>query len=66
MRWISIQGFVIFLTLNFNEHDMTPSATIVTVTPDNIREHPQAICFINPDNPLYHKKVEWYAEQYGF
>jgi hypothetical protein len=38
---------------------------IVEVTSDNLAEHPQAICFINPKHELYHKKVEWLEEQFG-
>ncbi len=37
---------------------------IVKVTIDNITEHPQAICFINPKHELYHKKVRWLREQF--
>ncbi len=37
---------------------------IVRVTPDNFKDHPQAICFINPGHEYYNKKVEWFREQY--
>ncbi len=37
---------------------------IVRVTPENFKEHPQAICFINPKHKYYNKKVEWFREQY--
>lgn len=37
---------------------------IVFVTPENIYEHPQAICFINPKNSFFKKKVDWYANEY--
>jgi hypothetical protein len=37
---------------------------IVKVTIDNITEHPQAICFINPKHELYHKKVGLLREQF--
>ena len=40
------------------------SSEIVSVTPENIREHPQAICFINPSHECYNKKVEWFRKQY--
>jgi hypothetical protein len=39
-------------------------ATIVEVTPDDIAEHPQTICFINPKHELYHKKVDWLKERF--
>jgi hypothetical protein len=37
---------------------------ITYVTPENIYEHPQAICFINPRNSFFKKKVEWFAREY--
>ena len=37
---------------------------IVRVTPENFKDHPQAICFINPSHEYYNKKVEWFREQY--
>ena len=37
---------------------------IIEVTPENISEHPQAICFINPKHDLYHKKIDWLREQF--
>ncbi len=37
---------------------------IVQVTADNISEHPQAICFINPKHQFYYKKVDWLKEQF--
>ena len=43
--------------MNFNP-------TIVDVTSDNIDKHPQAICFINPKQETYHKKVEWLENQF--
>ncbi|GAJ16409.1 unnamed protein product, partial [marine sediment metagenome] len=36
----------------------------VDVTIDNISEHPQVICFINPKHEFYYKKVDWLKEQY--
>ncbi len=33
--------------------------SIVNVTADNLSDHPQTICFINPKHDTYHKKVEW-------
>jgi len=38
---------------------------IILVTPENIDDHPQAICFINPKHELYNKKVEWYRVQFA-
>ena len=38
---------------------------IIEVTPENISEHPQAICFINPKHDLYHKKIDWLKEQFN-
>lgn len=43
--------------MNFN-------SIIVDVTADNIEIHPQAICFINPKQRTYHKKVEWLKKQF--
>lgn len=37
---------------------------IVEVTVENITEHPQAICFINPKYEFYHKKVDWLKKQF--
>jgi hypothetical protein len=37
---------------------------IVEVTIENISEYPQAICFINPQNEYFSKKVEWLKEQF--
>jgi hypothetical protein len=44
---------------------MSQAVKIITVTPENIKDHPQAVCFINPANRYYHQKVEWYSEQYN-
>jgi len=43
---------------------MKAETSIIEVSPDNIAEYPQAICFINPKHPLYNKKVEWYKDQF--
>jgi hypothetical protein len=40
------------------------NAEIVEVTAENLAQHPQAICFINPKHELYHRKVEWLEEQF--
>jgi hypothetical protein len=37
---------------------------IVEITADNIGEHPQAICFINPKHKLYPLKVDWLKKQF--
>jgi len=37
---------------------------IVEVTPENIKDHPQAVCFIKRENARCNKKVEWYREHY--
>jgi len=37
---------------------------IVNVTAENITDHPQVICFINPKYEFYPKKVEWLKQQY--
>ena len=43
---------------------MSSETNIVEVTVDNISQHPQAICFINPKHELYPKKIEWLKEQF--
>ena len=43
---------------------MSLETTIIEVTIDNISEHPQVICFINPKHEFYYKKVDWFKEQY--
>jgi predicted Rdx family selenoprotein len=43
---------------------MDMSYKIVRVNPENFKEHPQAICFINQKHKYYNKKVEWFREQY--
>jgi hypothetical protein len=37
---------------------------IVQVTADNIKDYPQAICFINPKHPQFHHKMDWLNEQF--
>ncbi|MBD3376325.1 GNAT family N-acetyltransferase [candidate division KSB1 bacterium] len=37
---------------------------IVHVTADNIKDYPQAICFINPKHPQFHHKMDWLNEQF--
>lgn len=37
---------------------------LIEVTPENIIDHPQAVCFIKRENARYNKKVEWYSEHY--
>lgn len=38
---------------------------LVDVTSDNLAEHPQAICFINPKHPCFHHKVDWLAGEFN-
>ncbi len=38
--------------------------TLIDVHKENLSDHPQAICFINPKHELYHMKVEWLEEQF--
>ena len=44
--------------------NLAAEATMVAVTSANIGDHPQAVCFINPKHPFYHKKVDWLQEQF--
>ena len=41
-----------------------PEIQLIEVTPENISDHPQSICFINPKHEFYEKKIEWYINQY--
>jgi len=43
---------------------MNLETNIVEISADNIAEHPQAICFINPKHEFYHKKIAWLKEQF--
>ena len=43
---------------------MSIETTIIDVTIDNILEHPQVICFINPKHEFYYQKADWLKEQY--
>ena len=43
---------------------MSYKTNIVEVSADNISQHPQAICFINPKQEFYHKKVDWLKDQF--
>lgn len=43
---------------------MSPQTNIVEVTPDNLTQHPQAICFLNPKHDSYRKKIGWVEEQF--
>ena len=43
---------------------MNFETNIVEVTADNLAEHPQAICFINPKHEFYHKKIDWLKTQF--
>ena len=44
---------------------MKLESEIVDVSMDNLSEHPQVICFINPKHEFYHKKVDWLKEQFN-
>ena len=43
---------------------MNLETNIIEITTDNIAEHPQVICFINPKHELYHIKIDWLKEQF--
>ena len=43
---------------------MRYKTTIVEVTDKNLADHPQVICFINPKQEHYHKKVNWYKREF--
>lgn len=45
---------------------MDLQTNIVEVTADNLSENPGAICFINPKQKSYHKKVDWLTEQFDY
>jgi hypothetical protein len=36
---------------------------IVTITEENLMEHPQAICYINPKHPSYTLKIDWLKQR---
>ncbi|MBD3374556.1 GNAT family N-acetyltransferase [candidate division KSB1 bacterium] len=43
---------------------MTLKSKIIKVTIENIRNYPQAICFINPKNEFFRYKIEWLEAQF--
>jgi len=43
---------------------MRSDLSVVDVTPDNLAQYPQVICFINPKNEYYPLKIDWIKEQY--
>ena len=45
------------------EEMVSTQRRIVEITTDNIDDHPQVICFINPKHKLYNLKKEWILEQ---
>ena len=45
---------------------MNPEANIIRVTADNIPEHPQVICYINPKHTHYPIKLGWLNEQFRY
>ncbi len=42
--------------------DLKP--TIIEVTAENITDHPQVICFINPKHDSYNHKINWFKSQF--
>ena len=43
---------------------MSLETDMIEITMDNIAEHPQVICFINPKHEFYHKKIAWLDDQF--
>ena len=43
---------------------MSFETEIVEVTSENLAEHPQAICFINPKHESYHFKIDWLKSRF--
>ena len=43
---------------------MSSKTTILDVTLDNIADHPQVICFINPKHAYYPLKIDWLRKRY--
>jgi hypothetical protein len=43
---------------------MTFTSKIIEITSQNLHEHPQVICFINPKHEYYRYKVEWLEEEF--
>jgi len=43
---------------------LTLKTKIIEVTADNLKEHPGAICFINPKNEFNKLKGNWLKEQF--
>lgn len=43
---------------------MNDNIKIVDVTSENISEHPQVICFINPKHESYNLKMDWLKEHF--
>jgi ribosomal protein S18 acetylase RimI-like enzyme len=37
---------------------------IIDVTPENIKEHPGVVCFINEKNQTHHNKLDWLQERF--
>jgi len=44
---------------------MDGKTSFVEVTPDNIAEHPQVICYINPKHEHFHLKVDWLEQRHA-
>lgn len=43
---------------------MNDKAIVIDVTPDNLKDHPQFICYINPKHETYNIKVDWFKKRY--
>ena len=43
---------------------MLPTPEIVRITADNIADHPQTICFINPKQASFPEKVKWLKQRF--
>ncbi|TSA27477.1 MAG: N-acetyltransferase [Bacteroidetes bacterium] len=37
---------------------------IVSINQDNLEDHPQVICFINPKHSAYHLKMDWLGDRF--
>jgi hypothetical protein len=43
---------------------MAQQSKIIEVTEENLNEHPQTVCFINPKHEFYDKKIAWLKDQF--
>jgi hypothetical protein len=44
---------------------MSGKFTIIAVNDNNLSDHPQAICFINPKHPAWKPKAEWLKKRFS-